>query len=59
MPGFFEFNVFGFTLSLNVFSPSLVVMPLLYTNAGAYPFIESWFTDASASTSCWTDRATP
>src|ERR1035437_5344176 len=43
-PGFFEFNVFGFTLSLNVFIPSLIVMPLLYTIAGAYPFIESWVT---------------
>jgi len=43
-PGFAEFNVFGFTLSLNVFIPSLIVMPLLYTIAGAYPFIESWVT---------------
>ncbi|MHB8275134.1 MAG: cytochrome bc1 complex cytochrome b subunit [Dermatophilaceae bacterium] len=43
-PGFFEFQVFGFTLSLNVFIPSLVVMPLLYGIAGAYPFIESWVT---------------
>jgi ubiquinol-cytochrome c reductase cytochrome b subunit len=43
-PGFTEFNVFGFTLSLNVFIPALIVMPLLYTIAGAYPFIESWVT---------------
>ena len=43
-PGFFEFNIFGFTLSLNVFIPSLIVMPLLYTIAGAYPFLESWVT---------------
>ena len=43
-PGFFEFNAFGFTLSLNVFIPALVVMPLLYGIAGAYPFIESWVT---------------
>jgi ubiquinol-cytochrome c reductase cytochrome b subunit len=43
-PGFFEFHVFGFTLSLNVFIPALVVMPLLYSIAGAYPFIESWVT---------------
>ena len=43
-PGFFEFNLFGFTLSLNVFIPALVVMPLLYGIAGAYPFIESWVT---------------
>jgi ubiquinol-cytochrome c reductase cytochrome b subunit len=43
-PGFTEFQAFGFTLSLNVFIPSLVVMPLLYGIAGAYPFIESWVT---------------
>jgi len=43
-PGFFEFHAFGFTLSLNVFIPALVVMPLLYGIAGAYPFIESWVT---------------
>ena len=43
-PGFFEFNIFGHTLSLNVFIPSLIVMPLLYTIAGAYPFLESWVT---------------
>jgi ubiquinol-cytochrome c reductase cytochrome b subunit len=43
-PGWTEFHVFGFTLSLNVFIPSLIVMPLLYTIAGAYPFIESWVT---------------
>jgi ubiquinol-cytochrome c reductase cytochrome b subunit len=43
-PGFTEFHLFGFTLSLNVFIPSLIVMPLLYSIAGAYPFIESWVT---------------
>ncbi len=43
-PGFTEFNLFGFTLSLNVFIPSLVMMPVLYGLAGAYPFIESWVT---------------
>jgi ubiquinol-cytochrome c reductase cytochrome b subunit len=43
-PGFAEFHVFGFTLSLNVFIPSLIVMPLLYTIAGVYPFLESWVT---------------
>src|SRR5450631_1371349 len=43
-PGFTEFHAFGFTLSLNVFIPALIVMPLLYGIAGAYPFIESWVT---------------
>jgi len=43
-PGFTEFHAFGYTLSLNVFIPALVVMPLLYGIAGAYPFIESWVT---------------
>ncbi|MEP7193281.1 MAG: ubiquinol-cytochrome c reductase cytochrome b subunit [Actinomycetota bacterium] len=43
-PGFTEFHAFGSTLSLNVFIPALIVMPLLYGIAGAYPFIESWVT---------------
>ena len=43
-PGFTEFMVFGHTLSLNVFIPSLVLMPTLYGLAGAYPFIEAWAT---------------
>ena len=43
-PGFTEFNVFGHTVSLNVFIPSLVLMPVLYGLAGAYPFIEAWAT---------------
>jgi len=43
-PGFTEFDIFGNTLSLNVFIPSLVMMPVLYGLAGAYPFIESWVT---------------
>ena len=43
-PGFTEFTLFGFTLSLNVFIPALVMMPVLYGLAGAYPFIESWVT---------------
>jgi ubiquinol-cytochrome c reductase cytochrome b subunit len=43
-PGFTEFSVFGHTLSLNVFIPSLVLMPTLYGLAGAYPFIEAWAT---------------
>jgi len=43
-PGWAEYEFFGYTLSLNVFIPSLVVMPLLYGIAGAYPFIESWVT---------------
>jgi ubiquinol-cytochrome c reductase cytochrome b subunit len=43
-PNFTEFSFFGYTLSLNVFIPSLVLMPTLYGLAGAYPFIESWVT---------------
>jgi ubiquinol-cytochrome c reductase cytochrome b subunit len=43
-PGFTEFSFFGYTLSLNVFIPSLVMMPVLYGLAGAYPFIEAWVT---------------
>jgi len=43
-PGFTEFNIFNHTVSLNVFIPSLVLMPVLYGLAGAYPFIEAWAT---------------
>ena len=43
-PGFAELHLFGFTLSLNVFIPSLILMPLMYTIAGVYPFVESWVT---------------
>jgi ubiquinol-cytochrome c reductase cytochrome b subunit len=44
MPGFPEIHAFGFTLSLNVFIPGVILLGALFTIAGAYPFIESWVT---------------
>jgi ubiquinol-cytochrome c reductase cytochrome b subunit len=44
MPGFPEIQAFGFTLSLNVFIPGVILLGALFTIAGAYPFIESWVT---------------
>ncbi|MFL6099701.1 MAG: cytochrome bc complex cytochrome b subunit [Actinomycetales bacterium] len=44
MPGWPEFHLFGYTLSLNVFIPGVILLGALFTIAGAYPFIESWVT---------------
>jgi len=40
MPGEPEFVILGWTLSLNVLIPAVVVPGLLFTFLGAYPFIE-------------------
>jgi ubiquinol-cytochrome c reductase cytochrome b subunit len=44
MPGFPEIQAFGYTLSLNVFIPGILLLGALFTIAGAYPFIEAWVT---------------
>ncbi|WP_298803885.1 cytochrome bc complex cytochrome b subunit [uncultured Pseudokineococcus sp.] len=44
MPGQPEFTIAGFTLSLNVFLPSLVVPGLMVVALLAYPFLEQWVT---------------
>jgi ubiquinol-cytochrome c reductase cytochrome b subunit len=44
MPGWPEFHAFGYTLSLNVFIPGVILLGALFTIAGAYPFIEAWVT---------------
>jgi len=44
MPGQPEFTLAGFTLSLNVFLPSLVVPGLMVVALMAYPFLEQWVT---------------
>jgi ubiquinol-cytochrome c reductase cytochrome b subunit len=44
MPGFPEIHAFGYTLSLNVFIPGVLLLGALFTIAGAYPFIEAWVT---------------
>lgn len=43
-PGFFEFTVLGFTFSLNVLLPALVIPGIFITAMVAYPFIEQWVT---------------
>ena len=44
IPGFFEFTAFDRTWSMNVFVGAILLIPVLYGIAGAYPFIESWVT---------------
>ncbi len=44
LPGFLEFVAFGHTFSLNVFIGAILLIPVLYGIAGAYPFIEAWVT---------------
>jgi ubiquinol-cytochrome c reductase cytochrome b subunit len=41
MPGL-EFTLFGFTLSLNILVPAVVLPVLLVTGMALYPFIEAW-----------------
>ncbi|GAA2746520.1 cytochrome bc complex cytochrome b subunit [Terrabacter aerolatus] len=45
LPGFLEFVSWGnFTWSMNIFPGSLVLLPVMWTIIGAYPFVESWVT---------------
>jgi ubiquinol-cytochrome c reductase cytochrome b subunit len=44
MPGWTELHFLGYTLGLNVFVPAILLIPVLYGLAGAYPFIERWVT---------------
>ncbi len=44
LPGFLEFELFGFTWSMNVFLGAVALIPLMYTAAGIYPWIEAWVT---------------
>ena len=41
LPGFLEFELFGFTWSFNIFIGAIALIPILYTLLGAYPFIEA------------------
>ncbi|MDO8107961.1 ubiquinol-cytochrome c reductase cytochrome b subunit [Isoptericola sp. b441] len=41
-PGFLEVVIGGYTLSLNILIPAVVVPGLLFTSMALYPFIESW-----------------
>ncbi len=44
LPGWLEFTVFGFTVSMNIFPGALILLPLVYVILGAYPFVERWVT---------------
>lgn len=44
LPGWLEFEIFGYTLSLNLALGSIILLPLVFTIAGAYPFLEAWVT---------------
>ncbi len=44
LPGFLEFVAFGRTWSFNVFIGAILLIPVIYTIAGAYPFLERWVT---------------
>ncbi|WP_168581306.1 cytochrome bc1 complex cytochrome b subunit [Gephyromycinifex aptenodytis] len=44
LPGWLEFEVLGYTLSLNVALGSIVLLPVWFTLLGAYPFLEAWVT---------------
>ncbi len=39
-----ETELWGFTISWNVFIPGVLLMGLLFTVLGAYPFVEKWIT---------------
>ncbi|MGN6751272.1 MAG: cytochrome bc1 complex cytochrome b subunit [Intrasporangium sp.] len=44
LPGFLEFEAFGFTFSMNIFPGSILLLPLMWTIIGVYPFVEKWVT---------------
>ena len=45
VPGWLEFVSWGdFTWSMNIFPFSLILLPLMWTIIGVYPFVEKWVT---------------
>ena len=44
MPGQAEVVIGGFTLSLNIIVPAMIVPGLLFTGLAIYPFLEAWVT---------------
>jgi ubiquinol-cytochrome c reductase cytochrome b subunit len=44
MPGQAEVVIGGFTLSLNIIVPAMIVPGVLFTGLALYPFIEAWVT---------------
>ncbi|TWP36995.1 cytochrome b [Leekyejoonella antrihumi] len=44
LPGFLEFTLLGHTWSFNVMLGAILLIPILWTLMGVYPFVESWVT---------------
>ena len=44
LPGWLEFELFGYSFIFNIFLGSLVLLPLVWLICGVYPFVESWVT---------------
>jgi ubiquinol-cytochrome c reductase cytochrome b subunit len=44
LPGWLEFNAFGFTFSFNVMIGAILLIPVMYGLMAAYPFLEHWVT---------------
>jgi ubiquinol-cytochrome c reductase cytochrome b subunit len=44
LPGWLEFVAFGFTFSFNVMIGAILLIPVMYTLVGIYPFLERWVT---------------
>ncbi len=44
LPGWLEFYIFGYPISLNLALGSILLLPTVFTIAGAYPFFEAWIT---------------
>src|SRR6476619_7628392 len=44
LPGWLEFNAFGFTCSFNVMIGAILLIPVMYGLMAAYPFLEAWVT---------------
>ena len=44
LPGWLEFELLGYTVSMNIMPGALILLPLVYIVVGAYPFVERWIT---------------
>ncbi len=44
LPSWMEFELLGFTVPLQTFLGAIASIPVIWTVAGVYPFVESWIT---------------
>jgi len=44
LPGWLEFETFGYTWSMNIFPGSILLLPIMWGLIGVYPFVENWVT---------------